>query len=297
MKFKFLLFLVFCICVTDSAWAQRGQYNKKDSKKQFFNNSRIREPLFRWVTGDHTRHGIQVSLGPTYTFTRINPTEERISMGDSIYAYEHNPKGRLGFFGELGMVHITKRYRKYIHYYDWAIGYKSFGGYESTTETAYNEHDSIVGTDFGQANFRNGHLSGRFSVHSVYQINPTLFLDNALGVNLDYSFTGRNKEYQGFVMPETQQFQQNFMAQLHYDIGVGFKAKEGWFIIPGVQLPIITAYEWNNANPSIHWFSSKYYPVLFKVKFVGLFKKDPDRCPPVEINEQDKERSKQFQNR
>ena len=297
MKLKWYIIIGFLFFLTDEVEAQRGQYVKKDSKKQFYNNSRIREPLYKWVTGNHTRHGIQVSLGPTYTFTRMNPLEGSVPFGDSTFVYEHDPKGRLGFYGELGMVHITKRYRKYIHYFDWGIAYKSFSGYESTTATIFDDRDSIVGTAFGDSDFRNGHLSGRFSVHSVYQINPTLFLDNALGVNLDYSFTGRNKDYDGFFIPSTQQFQQNFMAQLHYDLGVGFKLSGGMFIIPGVQLPLITAYEWNNANPSVHWFSSKYYPVLFKVKFVGLFRKDPSRCPPVEINEEDRKRAKEFQNR
>ena len=114
---------------------------------------------------------------------------------------------------------------------------------------------------------------------------------------MEYSFNGRNKEYDGYSMPETQDFEGNFQGQLHYDFGFGFKARDGLFFIPGFQVPLLTAYEWRNGNPSLHWFSSKYYPAHFKLKVVWLFKRDPNRCPPVELNEDDKKRNEEFLNR
>lgn len=277
--------------------AQRGQYNQKTSKKQFYGNQRLNEPLFKWVTGDHQRHGIQLSFGPTYTFTRINPREHTAIYNDTVFNYSHDPKGNLGLFAEVGMVHITKRPRKYIQYYDWGVGYKQFSGREYTQAHVLDDRDSIIASMEGQGKFTNGHLFGRFSVHNVFQINPRTFLDNALGVNLDYSFMGRNTAYDGFHLPQTQLFQGEIMGQLHYDVGFGFKPRNGFFVIPGVQLPILTAYEWNEGHPSIHWFSSKYYPVQFKLKLVWLLKKDPNRCPPVETNEEDRKRAKEFMNR
>ena len=250
------------------------------------------------MTGDHHRHGIQLSFGPTYTFTKINPITGEIQLnGDSLFRYSHEAKSRIGIFAEIGMVHITKKPRKFIQYYDWGIGYKHIGGRELFESGLYDDRDTLIGNLAGEGEFYNGYLYGRFTVHNVFQINPYTFLDNGLGINLDYAMVGMNQSYEGSFLPQTQKFQGNLMGQLHYDFGFGFKPKEGFFIIPGVQLPLLTAYEWNGGTPSIHWFSSKYYPALFKVKFVWLFKKDPNRCPPVETNEEDRKRANEYMNR
>lgn len=292
-----VVILLFSLLFIDNAQAQ---YEPRNSKKQFYSNQRIHKPLYRWVTGDYRRHGIQFSFGPTYTFTSPGTTEEEYQLTqDTLLRYTREAKGRVGFFAEIGMVHITKKPRKLIHYYDWGIGYKHIGGRELFSAGVYDDRDTLVGELEGEGKFYNGYLYGRFSVHSVFQMNPYLFLDNALGVNGDYALVGKNKSYDGYHEPSTQKFQGDIVAQLHYDLGIGIKPRvdKGFFIIPGVQMPILGAYEWSGGTPAIHWFSSKYFPALFKVKFVWLFKKDPTRCPPVETNEKDRERAKEFKNR
>jgi hypothetical protein len=294
------LFVVILLLSVLNVETSQAQYKPKNSKKQFYGNQRISKPLYRWVTGDYSRHGIQFSFGPTYTLTNPRAIEDEIQLSqDTLLRYSREAKGRVGFFAEIGMVHITKRPRKFIHYYDWGIGYKHIGGRELFSSGVYDDRDTLVGSVEGEGKFYNGYLFGRFSVHNVFQINPYLFLDNALGVNADYALVGKNQAYEGYNVPSTQKFQGDIVAQLHYDLGIGFKPRvdKGFFIIPGVQLPVLGAYEWSGGTPAIHWFSSKYFPALFKVKFVWLFKKNPNRCPPVETNEQDRERAKEFKNR
>lgn len=289
-----MLFGVFCI------GSAHAQYKPKKSKKQFYGNQRLHKPLYRWVTGDYSRHGIQLSFGPTYTFTKPGAVEEEFQLNsDTLYRYSREAKGRIGFFAEIGMVHITKKPRKFIHYYDWGLGYKHIGGRELFQSGVYDFRDTLIGQVEGEGKFYNGYLYGRFSVHNVFQINPYLFLDNALGVNGDYALVGKNQAYEGFNDPSAQKFQGDIVAQLHYDLGIGIKPRvdKGFFIIPGIQLPVLGAYEWNNGSPAIHWFSSKYFPALFKLKLVWLFKKDPTRCPPVETNEDDRKRANEFKNR
>lgn len=294
------LFVVIVMLSSLVAEYSQAQYKPKNKKKQFYGNQRIHKPLYRWVTGDYSRHGIQLSFGPTYTFTSPRTFEEEYQLTqDTLLRYTREAKGRVGFFAEIGMVHITKKPRKFIHYYDWGIGYKHIGGRELFSTGVYDDRDTLVGELEGEGKFYNGYLYGRFSVHSVFQMNPHLFLDNALGVNGDYALVGKNQSYDGYHVPSTQKFQGDIVAQLHYDLGIGIKPRvdKGFFIIPGVQMPILGAYEWSGGAPAIHWFSSKYFPALFKVKFVWLFKKDPTRCPPVETNEKDRERAKEFKNR
>ena len=129
---KHLVVLLALICAFgSSAVAQSGSYRNKTKKKQFYGNQRLHQPLYKWVTGPHQRHGIQLSFGPTYTFTRMNAVKGEMRInGDSLFRYSHEAKSRIGIFVELGMVHITKRPRKLIQYYDWGIGYKHIGGRE-----------------------------------------------------------------------------------------------------------------------------------------------------------------------
>ena len=292
---KFFVWILFMLFIQIS-FAQSGQYRHKTKKKQFYGNQNLREPLFRWVTGDYSRHGIHVGLGPNITLTRIEPETKSFVYNDTTTWFERNPQGRLGASIEVGMVHITKRPRKYIHYYDWAIGFKSIAGAETTKGEQYDQNDSLLFRSFGDADFRNNHLFGRFTVHNVYQFNPTLFLDNGLGVNLDYLLSPGNMAYNGFHIPERQRYDGDLKAQLHYELGLGFKPKDGFFIIPTFHLPVLGFHEWDNGRPNTRWFSSSYYPVHFKLKLVWLFKRDSSRCPPVEINEDDKKRANEFMN-
>jgi len=292
----FFLVSILLTFYSEMGLSQRGQYQRKTKKNQFYGNQRLREPLFKWVTGNHSRHGIQLSFGPAYTFTSTKERMFELERNDSIFQYSEEAKSRIGAFIEIGMVHITKKPRKFIQYYDWGLGLKYFGGRE-VTRYAIHQNETLLTSGIGEGEFYNGHLYGRFSVHNVWQINPQLFLDNALGVNGDYLAFGKNKAYDGFSMPSNQQFQGDIFAQLHYTLGIGIKPKNGFFIIPGVTLPFLGIQDWDRGKPTFNWFSSSYYPVQFQLKLVWLFKRDPNRCPAVETNEQDRERAKQYQNR
>jgi hypothetical protein len=296
------LLLLFAVLLSTSAY---GQYSPKNKKKQFYGNQRLQQPIYRWVTGDYLRHGIQLSFGPTYTFTKIGADENEHLIpsnsmaSDTLVRFSREAKSRIGIFGEIGMVHITKKPRKLVHYYDWGIGFKLFGGRELSESSVFDDRDTLIGQFNGEGKFYNGYLYGRFSAHNVFQINPYLFLDNAIGVNLDYALMVGNMAYDGYHVPVNDQFQGDIMAQLHYSLGLGIKPRtdKGFFFVPSIELPVLGIHEWNGGTPAINWFSSQYYPAMFRLKFVWLFKKDPNRCPPVETNEEDRKRAKEYNNR
>lgn len=302
IRYIFLLLTILVFSVSHNTY---GQYKPRTKKKQYYGNPRLHKPIYRWVTGSYRKHGLEFSFGPTYTFTPVKPLEGEMRVNthtptmDSTLNYSLETKGRLGAFAEIGMVHITKRPRKVIHYFDWGIGFKLLGGAEIARTTVYDSRDSILGVLDGQGEFYNGYLYGRFSMHSVFQMNEHLFLDNSLGFNVDYLAMPGNQVYDGYRPPIEQKFQGDVTAQLNYALGLGIKPNinKGFFIIPTIELPFFTAYEWNGGTPQFHWFSSKYYPAMVKLRLVWLFRKHPDDCPPVEINEDDKQRARDFQSR
>ena len=255
--------------------------------------------MYRWVTGDYRRLGIQVSLGPTYTFTKLGQEENEFQGADTLFRYNHEAKGRIGAFAEIGMVHITRRPRKIIHYYDWGLGFKIYGGRELSSAKIYDDRDTLIGNLNGEGQFYNGYLYGRFDVHNVFQMTPHLFLDNSIGVNGDYMILLGNQAYSGFHIPTNEKFQENLTVNLHYSLGLGIKPRidKGFFFIPSIELPVLGIYEWNGGTPAFDWFSSKYYPVMLRLKFVWLFRKNPDDCPPVETNERDRQQADEYRNR
>lgn len=286
-----VLLTVFLLVVFFSSGVS-AQYKPPKKKKQFYGNQRLQKPLYRWVTGDYAKHGIQLSFGPSYTFTKIGAKEDEFrivsesSGSDSLIRYAQEAKGKIGLFAEIGMVHITRKPRKIIQYFDWGLGFKLYGGREFTESKIYDDRDTLIGKLDGEGEFYNGYLFARLSAHNVFQINPHLFLDNGIGVNADYAIINGNTAYNGFNVPKNEKFQQDLLGQVHYSLGFGIKPRidKGFFFIPSVELPVFGIHEWNGGTPAIHWFSSKYYPAMFKLKFVWLFKRDPNRCPPVELN-------------
>lgn len=291
---KYILPLVFLF----GAMANAQMYKPKKGKRHHFNNSHIRKPMYRWVTGDYSKLGIQFSFGPTYTLTNPKTTTSSYGMqSGTLVRYTRDPISKPGFFVELGMTHITSHPNRFIHYYDWGIGFKSIAGAETMQSKIYT-NDTLRTTLNGSGAFRTGYLYGRFDVHSVFQMNPYLFLDNSLGVNGDYALMVGNKGYDGFTLPQTQKFQGNINVQLHYSIGLGIRPNpdKGFYFIPSVEVPVLGAYEWNGGTPSIYWFSSRYYPIQLRLKFVFLFRKGK-HCPPVETNAADKKAAEQYQNR
>lgn len=276
---------------------QAQMYKQKRGKRHHFSNSRLLKPMYKWVTGDYSKHGIQLSFGPNYTLTNPRITSATYRFQDTVVNYTRDPLSKPGLFVELGMVHITSHPNKVIHYFDWGIGFKYIGGAETMRADIY-KNDTLIDQLNGAGKFYNGYLYGRFDVHSVFQMNPYLFLDNSLGVNGDYAVLVGNKAYEGFTLPQTQKFQKNINVQLHYSLGLGIRPnpEKGFYFVPSIEVPVLGAYEWNGGTPSIFWFSSRYYPIQLRLKFVFLFRKGKS-CPPVETNEQDRKAAQQYQNR
>lgn len=251
-------------------------------------------------------YGLQVQIGPTYTLTRIkNKSYETTVPGET---YTHDPSGLVGFFAEVGMAHFPKKRSKLslwlktvlVSYYDWGLGYKHVGGKETTTI----ERPGGLPILSEEGKFYNGFVYGRFSIHKNIHIGKTFFLDNGLGVNIDYKLVHGNSTYAGEVVPGQRSLHNPLIAQLHYSLGFGIKLKRGSYLIPGVRTPIF-GYQGVSqgpltgdgkgpnpkayfGNPAYQWFSSKYWPIYPHVKFIYMFEKKAKGCPPVEINDQDK---------
>lgn len=279
---SFLLIVLSLLCFS-SVIAQ------KKSRKDFFGGPKDYRIL--------SNKGLNYAFGTTYTFS--DTSSQYI---DTRTIYKFQPKGKFGFFAEIGTVSFNLKKPKFkwgnlIKYTDWGIGFNLYGGTENTT--VYN---SVAKTEnqisFGS--FYLGNLTARLTFHHTWYIPKTSILfDNGLGINLDYrvfknaSFDKTEQELDALKI-EKQQFSGNLFAQLHYNLGIGLKLKRGSYIIPTMQLPILGIYEWNKGSARTNWFSSEYLPVIFKLKFIYLFEKRSQGGCENFGSEEDRKRNEEY---
>lgn len=262
--------------------------------------------------------GLQSQFGLTHLMTFRN--KEIIEAPGAIH--ENDSYGKLGVYAEVGMIHFPKKRSRLslkmktilVSYFDWGIGFKYFRGGEIT-----NVNYSIFIYPSSQIyDFRlaHGNVYGRFSIHKNIHFKKKangnkskIFLDNSLGINIESRIIERSTSSSLYMFDYKLENSYNpLYAQIHYGLGLGLKLKRGSYIVTGIRVPILgyqsvhrnnsilSSYPFNSehyfGNPSLRWFSSKYWPILFQVKYMFLFEKKEDRCRPALINSQDKETQK-----
>jgi hypothetical protein len=248
--------------------------------------------------------GFQAQIGPTYTFThRKNETYQSNADSANRYQLTRDPNGKIGFFAEVGLVRFNVKDAKYsfgriIDYIDFGIGFKLINGLETTTVTHFDALGKSSYTDIGEGKFSKGYLYGRFAVHKLQYLNNTknIFLDHSLGINGDYSMLEKSTYTPPYFGPQV--FSPIMRAQLHYDLGFGIRLKKGRYLVPGLQLPVLGIQEWNNGSAKLQWFSSKYYPVMFHIKYIHLFPAKKSKHACFEGSAEDRKRNEEYmQNR
>jgi hypothetical protein len=244
-------------------------------------------------------YGLQVSFGPTYMMTRQTNPSVKMENGTMPYQYTHDPIGEIGIFAEIGMSHYPMKpsifkflKHRLVSYYDWGLGFKYFGGSEATTIDYTDAQGAIDSTTSGSGQFYNGYGFGRFTLHKMFSLGKRHFIDNGLGLNIDYRVIDGNRNYKDAVMASTQTFHNSLVAQVHYELGIGFKLKRGSYLILGAQTPILGIQDWNGGNPGLKWYSSNYWPILFKVKYIQLFEKKSKGCNNG--SDEDRKRNKEY---
>ena len=245
---------------------KNGKYiTQGDRGKAIYSHSRSHYRPFGW----HASAGITYMIG--------NNTD---NQGLDVKTVPSIP----GYYLEGGLAHLFKQYHKVFHYIDYGVGIKHYSG----AERFVNAQE-----DVSRGTFNFGSAFGRFGIHSVWQLSQWNWIDQSIGVNIDYRVYG-GKADPDYTSPLFADNQEKLVGQLHYAIGWGYKPREGLYFIPTLQTPILTALSWRSINPGTHWFSSKYQPIIFTLKIGVLFPKKG--CPKV-FSKDAKRQSEQYQNR
>lgn len=257
--------------------------------------------------------GLQIELGPAYSFTRAKKVTGDFTNAGSRGNYEIDPKGRFGGYVDIGLAHYlkkpiaigdpTKKRVVIFNMIDWGLGFKYIGGKEQTTINYTDVGGNTVSTDeSGFEKFFNGYVTGRFSFHRSFIPKKweKVFFDTHIGFNVDYRLITADQTsnyHNTYTAPFSQdiQYHKPLVAQMHLGASVGFKMRKGTNLFVGLRAPAVGIWEWNKAHPSNHWFSSRYWPVFLHVKVINLFQKRSKKsCNGVDANPDDKKKNDEY---
>lgn len=159
-----------------------------------------------------------------------------IDPGFTYTMEESNFLGGLGYYLGFGRYQIMYEGGTFLNYIDYGVALKNL------KKNPLKTHNAVAS----------------FNANNIWQFSDKTFLQNSLGVNVDYSINNG--------LPSSP------FAQLHYKIGIGFQFWERLFLIPTVETPILNAYPWDGFNSAVDLNDVKYRSIIFTLRIAWLQK-------------------------
>ena len=125
------------------------------------------------------------------------------------------------------------------------LGYNlGFGRYQIMYEggTGLNYIDyGISAKNLRKSEYRHHDLSVHGNLNNVWQFSDKTFLQNSIGMNVDYTFAQNNGApyITDYPYKKLDELEHKWHSQIHYKIGVGFQFWKRLFIIPTVEIPLV----------------------------------------------------------
>lgn len=228
--------------------------------------------------GDYHRRGWVFSPSLNYTLPGLKKPNERLWItGDSVYDVAYDPGGRLGVGLEFGRFHIIDRSRLISHI-ELNMGIKILHGierFEATLDEAGRENPYTI---YGEGTFSHTYATMSFTASNIQQFSRTSFLQNSIGINGDYRVMA-NMNYDRQGMPINLQNPTRFIFQAHYRLGFGFKMARNLIVVPSIETPLITFYEYDDLKSTLAVFNSRFRPFILRLNILLMDKKAGRKCP------------------
>ena len=202
------------------------------------------------------------------------------STDDYNFEAELSATGSPGVYLEGGRYHVLQ-YSTIFKYLDYGIAYKLLRGKENFEGQLVSTLDNAVtATPSGKNKYSEHYANAYFNLNHVWQLSDYNFVQNSIGVNVDYAVSSSRSSNYG-VAGVDERFPSNPVAQLHYKIGYGMKLNSSLVLIPMLETPILTGYSFDNGRSTLEFFSSRYRPVIFTLRFLYIRGYSLEKCIPV----------------
>lgn len=235
-------------------------------------------------TPQYELSGWTFAPGGTYMLARtLGKTETLLTDSSTQLDARFAPVGKPAFYAEVGRYKMLK-YSNLIKYIDYGLSYKGLRGMQkSTYSTIFTETDSVISETEYKSNFGYHFIEAYFNANHVWRISKYNFIQNTLGVNGGYAFLAN---IDNATLPNvTSNIPQRYQFQLHYKLGFGIKMRGDWLIIPAVETPILNVLPFDNGRSSMNFFTSRYRPIIFSLRFMLMRPADTMKCTPVKTKD------------
>lgn len=278
-RISLLLFVLFLIISGVSAKAQAKRAPIFPTDDPYFKN-------WGWYAG----------LGTNFTIPTSGSKEQIfVSLPDTSFNYLFSPKGKMGLMLEGGAFYLTDYYL--LSYLDAGLRVNWFNAKENFT--AYHIDQNLGDTlsiQDGKRDFSLMNVSLRLDANNCIQVSKYGFIQNTLGLNVDYSFYKKFEmdppDYPFPFDPLSDATYNEFQFQIHYKLAYGFRLDLMHYMIIGLDAPIFTIAPWTNGRPTIDTYQSSYLPLTLSVRVLFLRKSNRPDCkkpPPLDMNKKRKE--------
>ena len=256
----------------------------RDVDAQYTRQKRDVFPVF----GDFKRSGWLIAPGLTYSLGNFkNDTKVFNYPSDSAFSIDFNPSGEFGVSIDLGRFYAPQN-AGLFQLIEVALSFKLLRGKELFDAKSFGNAQEIKGTSV----FTQGFASGIVHFNNLKQLNDHSFILNGIGVNIDYNLIDNIAyNHYGLSFPISQP--STLLAQLNYQLGYGFKVQKNLLIMPTIETPILNIWDFENGKSTLSYFSSRYRPILLKIKFLLIDSKTAIKCPSGEGKKRKTKRSKE----
>lgn len=275
--------LIFCINFHADAQKKNPYMFDRTIKR----DKRVREP---WLPQNmrYARAGWFFSPGVTYTMVRFKNFYETHSEDDAFRTdVKFNPNSRFAYYLEGGRYRIFNR--GFFKYVDYGLAVKRLSGRELMEGQLVDKTDNTILADYeSDGKFRNDYAGAFVNLNHVHTVGSFNFIQNSIGLNLDYRW--RNKyDYETTLAVPTNNVEgpNPLVFQLHYKLGWGIRVSKKLMVIPTAEVPLLNIVKFEQFKSTHNWFSSRYRPLIFTVRFLFLRDANKTECPPVYTNPDD----------
>lgn len=258
MTFIRITILIFFVAFCSQVWGQKAYKIQKKQKNRY---EAYPNPY------DFRPSGWLFDAGLTATFNPDGETSVSYSNTDS--ALQYNGVIRPGIQLNAGRYFSLKKGHKLIKYLDYNLGYKMLWNSETQKFTEGNGQIQNFSLD-NLAHYVNGNLN----FNNVISFNDYTFLQNTLGINVDYRFA------QSVPESGTNATQQpdNFVVQIHYKLALGFMIDNDKALIPYIEIPVYNITPSQSNFSQLDYFNGSYQTIIVGARIM-LFRLGQKDCP------------------
>lgn len=243
---------------------------------------RVYSSLFPEFGKYHPRGWI---LAPSlnYMLPHFKNAHDRLwTESKEVYDVEYHARGKVGVGIEFGRFHVIDGSRLISHI-SLIMGLKHLRGverFEATLDDPTRENPLLRR---GEGVFSHTYATMSFDVSNAHRLSRHTFLENTLGINGDFRVM-EDLQYSKQSLPIDLEQPTRFIFQAHYRLGFGMKIAQNIMLIPSLETPIVTFYEYDDLKSTLAVLNSRYRPFIFRVQVLIMDRRASRTCPPKNPN-------------